>query len=163
MENSIGIRRVARDMVNSMLRNRIDQFEKLDVEFLVKKYALTLNPELGLYFIPDATRGRSALSLPNLPDNITNALTERDKADEYMTNCPCWFTMDKLVVKDRRKFILFKQVDGKTTATAMDATVKNKETIEKTLGKKLSSNTKYVIPLGTARMLYDMYRDKVKQ
>ncbi len=153
----ISERRVARDLANSILKNRISEFEKLDVEFLTKKYNLVFNEELRLYFIPDAPRGRPGLTLPTLPSDIRNALIEKAKADENTVHLPCWVSDRYIVTKDRKHFIVFTIHGTDITAMKLEVTVTNKDKLEKRLGRKLSGVTKYVMPRRTVSALYEKY------
>jgi len=154
MENSINQRRVARDLLNSMRKNKIEQFENLKEEVISSKYGLVVNQELGLYFIPDSPRGRT-LSLNKLPKDL--ALVEKEKADPNMVNLPCWVSEDHVVVKDRKHYVVFSISGSTTVASKVEATVTNKDKLEKRLGRKLSGVTKYVMPRRTVSALYEKY------
>ena len=158
MENSINQRRVARDLLNSMRKNKIEQFENLKEEVISSKYGLVVNPELGLYFIPDSPRGRT-LSLNKLPGDLITALVEKEKADADVVNLPCWVSEDHVVVKDRKHYVVFSfSISGSTTvASKVEATVTNKDKLEKRLGRKLTGVTKYVMPRRTVSALYEKY------
>lgn len=157
MENSINQRRVARDLLNSMRKNKIEQFENLKEEVISSKYGLVVNPELGLYYIPDSPRGRTGLSLNKLPKDLITALVEKEKADANMVNLPCWVSEDHVVVKDRKHYVVF-SISGLTTvASKVEATVTNKDKLEKQLNRKLSGATKFVASRKTIYALYEKY------
>jgi len=157
MESEIALRRIARDTINSMIKNKVSEFEKLNVEFLTKKYGLVVNPELGLVFIPDAPRGRTGLALPTLPSDIRNALIEKAKADENTVHLPCWVSDRYIVTKDRKHFIVFTIHGTDITAMKLEVTVTNKDKLEKQLNRKLSGATKFVASRKTIYALYEKY------
>ena len=157
MENSINQRRVARDLANAILKNRISEFEHISVDMLTNKYGLAVNPELGLYYIPDSPRGRTGLSLNKLPKDLITALVEKEKADTNLVNLPCWVSEDYVVVKDRKHYVVFSISGSTTVASKVEATVTNKDKLEKRLGRKLSGVTKYVMPRRTVSALYEKY------
>ena len=196
MEIGISERRVARDLLNSMRKNKIEQFENLKEEVISSKYGLVVNPELGLYFvpggprgrtlslnklpgdlitalvekekanpevglyfIPESPRGRTGLSLNKLPKDLITALVEKEKADADVVNLPCWVSEDHVVVKDRKHYVVFSfSISGSTTvASKVEATVTNKDKLEKRLGRKLTGVTKYVMPRRTVSALYEKY------
>ncbi len=164
MENELSKRRVARDLANSILKNRISEFEKLDVEFLTKKYNLVFNEELRLYFIPDSPRGRSGILFPRLPDDVLSNLVERNRADENTINLPVWIGGNMLVVKDKKHYLAFtQQGDGKTIAIKVEGTVANKSKLESQLNRKLTGITKYVIPRRAAISLCEKYLQQDKE
>ena len=153
----ISERRVARDLANAILKNRISEFEHISVDMLISKYGLVVNPELNLVFIPDSPRGRTGLSLNKLPKDLVLALVEKEKADANMVNLPCWVSDDNMVVKDKRHYLLFSINGQEISAVKVEVTTSNKSKIEQKLGKKLNGITKYVIPRRAAISLCEKY------